>query len=73
MFTRAGQPMSLHCDAVCWGGDLEVTVSLATLSAGCQSLPPLSTIKLGPSGADSWVGGLVCILGPCVSLQRTLL
>ena len=68
MFTRAGQPMSLHCDAVCWGGDLEVTVSLATLSAGCQSLPPLSTRTLDPSVADSWVGGFVYILGSCGSL-----
>ena len=31
----------------------------APLSAGFQSLPPLPTIKLGPSGADSRVGGLV--------------
>ena len=31
---------------------------LAPLSAGLQSLPLLPTIKLGPSGADSRVGGL---------------
>ena len=42
-------------------------------SAGFQSLPPLPTSKLGPTGADSQVGGLVYILGPCGSLQRTLL
>ena len=42
---------------------------LALLSAGFHSLPPLPTIKLGPSGADSQVGGLVYILGPCESLQ----
>ena len=48
-------------------------MALALLSAGFQSLPPLPTIKLGPSGADSWVGGLVHTLGPCGSLQRTLL
>ena len=39
-------------------GVQEGTVLLALLSAGFQSLPPLSTSKLGPSGADSWVGGL---------------
>ena len=46
---------------------------VAPLSAGFQSLHPLSTIKVGPSGADSQVGGLVYILGPCGSLQRGLL
>ena len=38
---------------------------LARLSAGFQSLPPLPTNKLGPSGADSLVGGFVYVLGPC--------
>ena len=33
---------------------------LAGLYAGFQSLPPLPTSKLGPSGADSQVGGWVC-------------
>ena len=33
---------------------------LAQLSASFQSLPPLPTSKLGPSGADSW-GGLDCV------------
>ena len=42
---------------------------LALLSAGFQSLPLLPTIKLGLSGADFLVGGLVYILGPCGSLQ----
>ena len=36
----------------------------ALLSAGFQSLSPLPTIKLGPSGADSLVRGLVYIVGP---------
>ena len=36
-------------------------------STGFQSLPPLLTIKLGPSGADSRVGGLVHTLGLCGS------
>ena len=43
------------------------------LSAGFQSCPPLPTSKLSPSGADSLVGGFVYILGPCWSLQSTLL
>ena len=65
--------MSLCCDAVCGGGVLEGTVLLALLSASFQSLLPLLTIKLGPSGADSQVGGLVYVLGVCGSLQRTVL
>ena len=48
-------------------------MQLAWLSAGFQSLTPLSTSKLGPSGADSWVSGFVYVLGPCGSLQPTLL
>ena len=35
-------------------------MALASLCAGFQSLPLLPTIKLGPSGADSWVGGWAC-------------
>ena len=45
----------------------------ALLSARPQSLPLLPTIKLGPSGAGSRVGGLVHTLGPCGSLQWPLL
>ena len=71
MFTRAGQPMSLRCDPVCGGGVREGTMLLAQLSTSFQSLPPLPTSKLGPSGADSQVGGFVYILGPCGSLQRS--
>ena len=48
-------------------------MALAPLSAGFQFLPPLPTVKLGPSGADSRVGGLLHALGPCESLQRPLL
>ena len=40
---------------------------LAPLSATFQSLPPLPTRKLGPSGADSQVVGFVYVLGPCGS------
>ena len=46
---------------------------LAQLSASFQPLFPLPISKLGPSGADSQVGGFVYILGPCGSLQQTLL
>ena len=70
---QGGQPTALYCDSVCGGGVQEGPVTLALLSAGFQSLSPLPTIKLGSSGADSWVGGFVYILGPCGSLQRTLL
>ena len=56
-----------------WGRGRDGAMALAPLSAGFQSLPPLPTIKLGPSGADSWVGGwvggFVYVLGPCGSLQ----
>ena len=48
-------------------------MALALLSSGFQSLLPLPTIKLGPFGAGSWVGGLVHALGPCGSLHRPLL
>ena len=65
--------MLLRCDAICGGGVWEGTVPLALLSAGFQSLPPLPTIKLGSSSADSRVGGLVHTVGPCGSLQQTLL
>ena len=45
----------------------------ASLSSGFQSFTSLPTIKLGPSGAGSRVGGLVHTLGPCGSLQQPLL
>ena len=64
--------MLLRCGTVCWGGVQEGTVQLARLSAGFQPLSLLPTSKLGPSGADSQVGGFVYILGPCGSLQWTL-
>ena len=48
-------------------------MALAPLSAGFQSLPPLPTIKLGPSSADTRVGELVHALGPYGSLQGILL
>ena len=37
---------------------------LSELLAGFQSLPLIPTSKLGPSGADSQVGGFVYVLGP---------
>ena len=54
-----------------WGRGWEG--AMAPLSTRPQSFTPLSTIKLGPSGAGSQVGGLVHALGPCGSLQRPLL
>ena len=41
--------------------------------SGFHSLPLLLTSELGPSSVDSWVGGFVYVLGPCGSLQGTLL
>ena len=60
MFTRVGQPTLLGYNAACGEGVREGTIALAPLSAVFQSLPPLPTIKLGPSGADSQVGGWAC-------------
>ena len=48
-------------------------MTLAPLSTILQSLPLLPTIKLGPSGASSQVGGPAHTLGPHGSLQRPLL
>ena len=48
-------------------------MALVPLSAGFKSLPPLPTIKLGPSGADFQVEGLLHALGLCGSLHGTLL
>ena len=65
--------MSLLCVAVCGVAIGEGTMLLAWLLAGFQSFPPLPTSILGLSGADSWVGSFVYILGHCGSLQQTLL
>ena len=56
-----------------WGRVWEGTMLLAPFSACFQSLSPIATSKLDPSGAGSRVGGLVYVLGPCGSLQGTLL
>ena len=73
MFTRVGQPTVLRCGAIGGGEVQEGTMPLVQLLAGLQSLPPLATNKLGHSVADSHVGRCVYILGPCGSLQWTLL
>ena len=52
-----------------WGRGPRGNSALAQLSADFQSLPPLPTIKLGTSGADSRVDGLVYVLEPRGSLQ----
>ena len=57
-----------------WGRGRKGAIVLTLLSARVQSLSPLPTIKLCPSGAASHqVGGRVHVLGPCGSLQQTLL
>ena len=66
-------PMSLCFGAVCGEGIWERTMPLGQLSAGFQSLTLLPTSKLGPSGANSWVGSFMYFLGPCGSRQWTLL
>ena len=53
-----------------WGrGQRGINTTCLTLP-GFQSLPSLSTSKLGPSFADSQVGGFVYIPGPCGCLQE---
>ena len=56
-----------------WGRGQRGNNAVAGLSAGFQSFPLLPTSKLGLYGADSRVGGFVNVLGPCGSLQWTLL
>ena len=58
---QGGATHSLHCGAVCGGGVQEGTIRLVWLSAGFQSLTPVPTSRLGPSGGDSLVCGLVYI------------
>ena len=56
-----------------WGRSVRGNNAPYSALLGCQSLPLLPTSKLGPSGADSQVGGFVYILGSCGSLQQILL
>ena len=51
----------------------EGPVPLAWLWAGFQLLTLLPTGKLGPPGADSWVGGFVYVLGPWEFLEPEVL
>ena len=68
-----GYRLWLHCDTVCGGGaERGQWRLLCSLPVFSHSLCyPQS--KLGPFSADSRVGGFVYVLGPCGSLQRTLL
>ena len=45
-------------------------MALAQLSAGFQLLPLLPTSRVGPSGADSWVGGLAAASTPTGVFSR---
>ena len=56
-----------------WGRGREGAMVPAPLSTGFQPLSPFPTIKLGPFGAGSRVGGLVLALGPHGPLQWPLL
>ena len=70
---QGGATQVTVCTAVCGGGVQEGLMLLARLSVGFQSLPSLPSSKLVPSGADSHVGVFVYVLGPCGSLEGTLL
>ena len=60
-----GGATQVLCSGVFCGGEVqERIIQLVQLSIGFQSFPPLLTSKLGPSGADSQVGGFVYVLGP---------
>ena len=56
-----------------WGRGGEGNNGTCSTLWGISVTSPTTSSKLGPSGADSRVGGLVCILGPCGSLQETVL
>ena len=56
-----------------WGRGLRGNNATCSAFGGFQSLLPLPTSKLGPSGADSQVGSFMYILGPCGSLQQAVL
>ena len=59
-----------HC---MWGQGLRGISAICSALCRLSVTHPSTTCKLGPSGADSQVGGFVYILGPCGSLQQTLL
>ena len=71
--TRVGQPTLLCCGTVCWGGIREGTKLLTQSLPHVRSLLVIPTSKLGTSVASFHVGGFVYILGPCGSLQQTIL
>ena len=71
-----GQSTLLLFGAVCVGGVREGTMPLASLLGSCPTFcyfPCFPQVNGALSGADSWVGGFVYILGPWGSLQQTLL
>ena len=63
--------MCHHCDVVLYRGEGSEREQSHLLSSGqaFSHFPLLPTSKLGPSGADSQVGGFVNVLGSCGSLQ----
>ena len=63
----------LCCDAVRGGGAEWEQWRLPHSPPDFNLSLPIPTIKLGPFGAGSRVGGFVHTLGPCGSLQRPLL
>ena len=59
-----------HC---MWGRGLRETNAACSALCGLSVTSSATTSNLGPSGADSLLGGFVYILGSCGSLQWTLL
>ena len=58
----SGNPLCCCCGTICGGGTRKGTMPLAQLSADFQSLPPLPTSKLVPSGAVFQMSGFVYVL-----------
>ena len=75
LFRQGGQPASLHCGAVRMGRVGEGTMPLARLSPCFQSrtlLPTTGALPLAAPVLIPQVSELVCVLGFCGPLKRTL-
>ena len=62
--------MLLHCGAVCGGG---VKKEQCRLLSGLSFTSPVTHKQIGPFWCWFQVGGFLYVLGPCGSLQQTLL
>ena len=68
-----GQPTSLCCGSLCWGGIGEGPMLLPWLIPAFSYFPQLPTSWMCPFRCWFPVAGFVYILGPCGPLQWTLL